>query len=213
MIRYFNAMLMLALFSGSAAAQAPAAAPAAAPATGPTVVVETSRGTFEFVTFPDTAPKTVAHIVALVKKNFYNGQRIHRVVAGFVVQFGDPNTRDLTKKEMWGSGGSGTPIGVAEMSKVHTHDKKGMVAMAHAGNPAKADSQMYVTLSARPQLDKDYTVFGEITSGMDIVEKTVQDDVIKRVTVKGAAAAAAPATKPAATPAPKPAATPAVPPK
>src|SRR5687768_18211082 len=152
MIRYFGAALMLALLSGSAAAQTPAApAPAG---TGPTIVVETTRGSFEFVTFPDTAPKTVAHIVALVKRNFYNGQRIHRVVPGFVLQFGDPLTRDMTKKELWGSGNSGKPIGVAEMSKTHTHDKKGMVAMAHSGDPAKtADSQFYITLAPQPRLD------------------------------------------------------------
>src|SRR5579862_9338404 len=122
MRRYIGILLgavALALPAGSALAQA----------TGPTIVVETSRGTFEFETFTDTAPKTVAHIVALVKRNFYTGQRIHRVVPDFVVQFGDPQTRDMTKKDRWGTGGSGAnaaiaPVGVAEISKKHTHDKK-----------------------------------------------------------------------------------------
>jgi len=180
MIRYFSAAVMVALLAVSSAAQE--GKPAAGK--GPTIVVETSRGTFEFVTFPDTAPKTVAHITGLVKKNFYTGQRIHRVVPGFVAQFGDPQTRDMTKKAMWGTGGSGTPIGVAEISKTHTHDKKGMVAMAHSGDPAKADSQMYVTLAPQPRLDSGYTVFGEVTSGMDVVEKIQQGDVIKKMTVK-----------------------------
>lgn len=170
-----SALLLLALASSPTSAQNVGA--------GLTVVVETSRGTFEFETYPDTAPKTVAHVTGLAKKGFYAGIRIHRVVPGFVIQFGDPQTRDMTKKAMWGSGGSGTTIGVAEISKKHTHIK-GAVAMAHAGDPAKAESQMYVTLEPQPRLDSGYTVFGQITSGMDIVEKIEAGDVIKNVTVK-----------------------------
>lgn len=191
MIRYIGAvslgLLMIALFATPSAAQAPKA-PAAA-GSGPTIVVETSRGTFEFETYPAEAPKTVAHIVDLVKKNFYTGIRIHRVVPGFVAQFGDPLTRDMAKKAMWGTGGSGTTVGVAESSSKHTH-VKGAVAMAHAGDAAKADSQMYVTLAPQPRLDGGYTVFGQITSGMEVVEKTEQGDVIKKMTIKAAAPAA-----------------------
>lgn len=170
-----SALLLLVLASSPSSAQTAGS--------GPTVVVETSRGTFEFETYPDTAPKTVAHVTGLAKKGFYTGIRIHRVVPGFVIQFGDPQTRDMTKKAMWGSGGSGTTIGVAEISKMHTH-VKGAVAMAHAGDPAKADSQMYVALGPQPRLDSGYTVFGRITSGMDIVEQIEAGDVIKKVTVK-----------------------------
>jgi cyclophilin family peptidyl-prolyl cis-trans isomerase len=170
-----SALLLLVLASSSTSAQTTGA--------GPTVVVETSRGTFEFETYPDTAPKTVAHVTGLAKKGFYTGIRIHRVVPGFVIQFGDPQTRDMTKKAMWGSGGSGTMIGVAEISKKRTH-VKGAVAMAHAGDPAKAESQIYVTLGPQPRLDSGYTVFGQITSGMDIIEKIEAGDVIKDVTVK-----------------------------
>lgn len=196
--------LAAALVAGNAFAQAgaPAAPPtapaAAAPApAGPVVVVQTSRGVFEFETFPDTAPKTVAQITGLAKRGFYNGLVIHRVAPGFVVQFGDPQTKDPAKKAMWGSGGSGKVIGVAEISKKHTHALKGTVAMAHAGDPAKADSQLYITLRPTPNLDSGYTVFGQIISGMDIVEKTQQGDRILKVTVKGSAPAA-PAAKPAA---------------
>jgi cyclophilin family peptidyl-prolyl cis-trans isomerase len=172
--------------AAQAASPAPAAkqtpAPSTAPA-GPVVVVETSRGVFEFETFPTEAPKTVARILELVKARFYNGMRIHRVVPGFVIQMGDPQTRDMTKKDRWGTGGSGKPIGVAEISKNRTHIK-GAVAMAHAGDPAKADSQFYVTLAATPRLNGQYTVFGRVISGMDVVEKTQAEDVIKRMTVK-----------------------------
>ena len=110
---------------------APAATPT--PGAGPVVVVETSKGTFEFETYPNEAPRTVEHMLNLVKKSFYNGLRFHRVEPGFVIQVGDPNTRDYTKKDIWGTGGSGTPVGVSELSRKHKH-VKGAVAMAHPGN-------------------------------------------------------------------------------
>ncbi|MBI2833281.1 MAG: peptidylprolyl isomerase, partial [Acidobacteria bacterium] len=71
---------------------------------GPVLVIDTAKGTIEFETYPEEAPKTVEHIVGLVKKGFYNGQRFHRVVPGFVIQVGDPQTRDMTKRDMWGRG-------------------------------------------------------------------------------------------------------------
>lgn len=162
---------------------APASAQAPATPAGPVIVVETSRGVFEFETYPAEAPKTVARIVELVKQRFYNGMRIHRVVPGFVIQMGDPQTRDMTKKDRWGTGGSGKPIGVAEITKTRTH-VLGAVAMAHAGDAAKADSQFYVTLAPVARLNGQYTVFGKVTTGMDIVQKIQAEDVIKRMTVK-----------------------------
>jgi peptidyl-prolyl cis-trans isomerase B (cyclophilin B) len=177
-----------------------AAAATKADAPAPVIVVETDKGTFEFETFPKEAPKSVEHIVTLVKRNFYNGQHFHRVVSDFVVQWGDPASKDMRNvgQPGWGSGGSGKPIGVAEVSPLHKH-KVGSVALAHAGDPAQADSQLYVvTSTARTAaLDGGYAVIGQVTSGMDVVMKIRQNDMIKRMTVKGAT----PATK--ATPAPK----------
>jgi cyclophilin family peptidyl-prolyl cis-trans isomerase len=182
---------------GTSSAQTPPAKPAAkapvaaakpgqtSPGAGPVVVVETEKGTFEFETYPNEAPKTVAHILGLINKRYYNGQRVHRVVPGFVIQMGDPATRDMTKQEMWGRGGSGTPVGAAEMSKTRTH-VRGAVAMAHSGDAAKADGQFYVTLADVHRLDADYAVFGKVISGMDVVMKIVQTDRIVRVTVRGA---------------------------
>jgi len=182
----------------SSSAQTPAGkpsadkAPAAAakpgqtsPGAGPVVVVETEKGTFEFETYPNEAPKTVAHILGLINKRFYNGQRVHRVVPGFVIQMGDPQTRDMTKEAAWGNGNSGTPVGAAEFSKLRTH-VRGAVAMAHAGDAAKADAQFYVTLAAAHRLDPDYVVFGKVISGMDVVLKIAQTDRIVRVTVREA---------------------------
>ena len=160
------------------------------PGAGPIVVVETSRGMFEFETYPDDAPKTVAHFLALAKKGFYNGQRFHRVVPGFVIQVGDPQTRDMTKRDMWGRGdaaGSGRPVGAAEFSKKHLHTR-GAVAMAHAGDAARADSQFYVTLATVPRLDGKYAVFGHVIGGADVPAQIQVGDVLKRVFVKDAAA-------------------------
>lgn len=176
--------------AGGAKAGAKAAAPAGkaaepSPGAGPIIMVETAKGTFEFETYPEEAPKSVEHILALVKRNFYNGQRVHRVEPGFVVQWGDSRTRDMTKQDQWGkgSGGGSKPIGVAEFSKKRLH-VKGAVGLAHAGDPTQADSQVYVMLNTRPALDGKYVVIGKVLSGMDVVEKLAVTDVIKKMTVK-----------------------------
>jgi cyclophilin family peptidyl-prolyl cis-trans isomerase len=152
----------------------------------PVIVVETSKGTFAFETFPNEAPRTVAHIVALVRKSFYDGQRVHRALAGFIVQFGDPQTRDLALRDHWGRGdvaSSGSPIGMAEISKRRLH-LAGAVGIAHMGNPAKGDSQIYVTLAPRPDLDGQYCVFGRVIEGADVPARLQVDDEIIRVYVR-----------------------------
>src|SRR3954451_23160070 len=87
------------------------------PGAGPVIVLETAKGTIEFETYPEEAPKTVARILELVKKGFYNGLRFHRAEPNFLVQVGDPVTRDVSREASWGSGGSGKPIGVSEVTK------------------------------------------------------------------------------------------------
>ena len=161
------------------------ARPLAEPA-APNIVVETTKGSFTFETYPVDARQTVAHVVALVRARFYDGQRIHRAVRGLVVQFGDPQTRDLAERELWGRGASassGHPIGVAEMYKTRVN-RKGAVGMAHMGDPAKADSQSYVTLANRPDLDGRYAVFGQVIAGDDVPAKLEVGDVITRMYVK-----------------------------
>lgn len=151
----------------------------------PVIVVETSRGTFSFETYPDEAPKTVAHIVDLVKHGFYDGQRFHRAVSGFVVQWGDPQSRDLAKDALWGRGpeaSSGSAVGAAEISRKRTH-VKGAVGLAHPGNAALADSQIYIALEDRVDLDGKYAVFGHVVSGLDVLERVQRGDVISRVSV------------------------------
>jgi peptidyl-prolyl cis-trans isomerase B (cyclophilin B) len=153
------------------------------PGAGPVIVLETVKGTIEFETYPNEAPKTVEHILTLVRRNFYNGLRIHRVEPGYVVQFGDPQTRDMTKHDLWGTGGSGRPVAVAEFSPKRPH-KIGSVALAHPGDARQGDSQMYITFSPQPRLDGHFTVFGQVISGMDVVRKLQVNDVIRRATVK-----------------------------
>jgi cyclophilin family peptidyl-prolyl cis-trans isomerase len=152
----------------------------------PVIVVETARGTFAFETYPNEAPKTVAHIVELVANGFYDGQRVHRAIPGFVVQWGDPRSRDLSQELEWGRGpdaSSGHPIGVAEITRKRTH-AAGAVAVAHPGLPAQADSQIYVTLAARPDLDGKYAVFGHLVEGADVPARLERGDVITRMYVR-----------------------------
>ncbi len=152
----------------------------------PVVVVETTKGRFVFETYPSDAPLTVAHIVDLAKKGFYDGQRVHRALPGFLVQFGDPQTRDLTLRELWGRGqvaASGKPIGAAEITKKRLHIR-GAVAMAHQGEPAKADSQIYITLAPRQDLDGRYAVFGQVVEGADVPARLEIGDAITRMYVR-----------------------------
>jgi peptidyl-prolyl cis-trans isomerase B (cyclophilin B) len=151
----------------------------------PVIVVETSKGAFAFETYPDEAPRTVAHIVDLVKRGFYDGQRFHRALPGFVVQWGDPQSRDLSKEALWGRGpgaASGSAVGAAEITRKRTH-VKGAVALSHPGNAALGDSQIYVTLEDRVDLDGKYAVFGHVISGLDLLEKIQRGDLISRVYV------------------------------
>jgi cyclophilin family peptidyl-prolyl cis-trans isomerase len=172
------AALVLIAVPGLPRAQKPAAA-------GPTIVLDTVKGTIEFETYPDEAPKTVARIVELVKKNFYNGLRFHRAEENFLVQVGDTQSRDMSKEAWWGRGpGSGKPIGVSEINKKRRH-VPGSVGMAHSGDPAYADSQFYILVQPRPGLDGKYVVFGRVTSGLEVVKKLKRADILKRASIKG----------------------------
>ena len=152
------------------------------PGAGPVVVLETAKGTIELETYPEDAPKTVARIVELVKKNFYNGLRFHRAEMK-LVQVGDPVSRDMSREAWWGRAGSGKPIGVAEIGKRRRH-VIGAVAMAHAGDPKLADSQFYIIMEPKPALDGKFTVFGRVISGMTVVQSLRRGDVLKKASVK-----------------------------
>ena len=153
------------------------------PGAGPIIVLETVKGTIEIETYPEEAPKTVARIVELVQKNFYNGLRFHRADANFVIQIGDPVSRDMSRQSWWGRQGSGKPIGVAEISKKRRNGV-GAVGMGHSGAAKDADSQFYITRRVAPELDGKYTVFGKVLKGMDVVAKIQRGDILKRAYLK-----------------------------
>ena len=107
-------------------------------------------------TYPMDAPKSFEHILALVKKRFYDNQAVHRVVPGQAVQFGDPQSRNMMLVDWWGRGpnsGSGSTIGVNEVSKTRKH-RRGTLAIANSGSPALGDSQMFIALRAVPKLGR-----------------------------------------------------------
>jgi cyclophilin family peptidyl-prolyl cis-trans isomerase len=152
----------------------------------PVIVVETSKGSFEIEMFPEDAPKSVAHVVDLVKRGFYDSQRVHRALPGFLVQWGDPRSRDPAQEPDWGRGAaasSGTPVGAAELSKKRSH-AKGVVGLAHPGNPAQADSQIYVTLADRPELNGRYAVIGRVIAGDEVPARLERGDLILRMSVR-----------------------------
>jgi cyclophilin family peptidyl-prolyl cis-trans isomerase len=178
-------LVVLALAALPFAQQPPAVQKS--PGAGAIIVFETVKGNIEFETYPEEAPKTVAHVIALVKKNFYNGLRFHRAESNFLVQVGDPTSRDMSRMAYWGRQGSGTPIGLAEITKKRKN-VVGAVGMAHSGDPKTADSQIYITRRAAPDLDGKYTVFGKVLKGMDVVGRIQKGDVLKRAYLKDEAA-------------------------
>lgn len=139
----------------------------------PVATIEMEKGNIVFEMFPDAAPKTVERISHLIESGFYNGLKFHRVVPGFVIQGGDPLGN--------GTGGSGVKLPAEFNSKPHV---TGSVAMARAADPNSADSQFYICLAPQPSLDGKYTVFGQVTEGLEVIQKVRIGDVMKKVTLK-----------------------------
>ena len=121
------------------------------------VVIQTARGRIRYKFYTADAPKTVHRIASLIHSGFYNGLIFHRVVPGFVIQGGDPTGT--------GMGGSGTNLPAEFDARKHV---PGAVAMARAQSPDSADSQFYISLGTHPQLDGNYTVFGQVIEGQEV---------------------------------------------
>jgi len=204
-MRHALAMICALALGASTAAQAPkpaappparpaAAAPKASPAgakpavKGPVFRITTAKGVMVVETYPMDAPKSFEHILALVKKKFYDNQAVHRVLPGQAVQFGDPQTRNMMLVDSWGRGsgsGSGSIIGVSEVSKTRKHGR-GTLSIANSGSPVFGDSQLFIALRAVPKWDGHYTIIGQVTSGMAVADKLARGDKITSVTVTGA---------------------------
>jgi peptidyl-prolyl cis-trans isomerase B (cyclophilin B) len=131
--------------------------------------IETSFGKIVFELLPDIAPETVRNFITLAKRSFYDGTLFHRVIPGFMIQGGDPNTKKPDKSK-WGLGGPGHNIKAEFNSKSHL---RGIVSMARATDPNSAGSQFFIVTKDSTFLDKQYTVFGNITEGMNVADKIV----------------------------------------
>ncbi len=132
-------------------------------------IIETKFGNIELKFFPEIAPGHVKNFIDLAKKGFYDGTTFHRVIPGFMIQGGDPNTKnpDRTKH---GMGNPGYIIKAEFSDKPH---KRGILSMARAQDPDSAGSQFFICVAQAPSLDGKYSVFGEVTSGMEVVDKIV----------------------------------------
>ena len=152
--------------------------PAEEPLTGPKIVVNMANGkSFTMQLDAKNTPKTSEGIAALVKKGFYDGQRVHRVVPDFVVQWGDPLSKEGADAPGVGSGGTGKNLPF-EPGKLSFG--KGVLGMASTGRKLGGDCQMFVVTSDENgrQLDDDYSAFGKVVSGMDVVMKIEKGDKI-----------------------------------
>jgi peptidyl-prolyl cis-trans isomerase B (cyclophilin B) len=132
-------------------------------------VIETKFGNIELKFFPEVAPNHVNNFIELAKKGFYDGTTFHRVIPGFMIQGGDPNSKNPDKSQH-GMGGPGYTVKAEFNEKPH---KRGTLSMARAGHPDSAGSQFFICVADAPFLDRQYTVFGEVISGMDVADKIV----------------------------------------
>ncbi len=133
------------------------------------VIIKTGFGNIEFNLLPDIAPETVRNFSQLAKSGFYNETLFHRIIPGFMIQGGDPNTKN-PDKSTWGQGGPGYNLKAEFNSRSHL---RGIVSMARATDPDSAGSQFFIVTSDSTFLDRQYTVFGEVIDGMEVADKIV----------------------------------------
>ena len=154
--------------------------------TTPNAVIETNLGNIELRFFPDIAPKHVENFLTLAKSGFYDGTIFHRVIPGFMIQGGDPNTKG-TDKSKYGQGGPEQTVKAEFNERSH---KRGILSMARSRHPDSAGSQFFIVVKDSPFLDRQYTVFGEVVSGIDVADKIVsqerdgRDNPLQRIEMK-----------------------------
>lgn len=169
MLRFWFAIGLLVLTAWLPAAAVVLAAEGAA-GKAPKAVIKTKFGDMEIVFFPDKAPNHVQNFIKLAKSGYYNGTVFHRVIPGFMIQGGDPNTKDPNKPETYGMGGPNEKL-KAEFSE--TPHRRGIVSMARTNDPNSAGSQFFIVVKDSNFLDRQYTVFGEVVKGMEVADKIV----------------------------------------
>ena len=155
-------------------------------------VMQTNKGVIELELFSNDAPKTVENFVKLAKEGFYDGVKFHRVIKGFMLQGGDPLSKDDSMKDRWGTGGPG----YAFEDEIHANNRNaaGTIAMANAG-PNTNGSQFFINTADNSRLDAKHTVFGKVVSGMEVVsqienvetdrsDRPIENVVIESITIQ-----------------------------
>jgi peptidyl-prolyl cis-trans isomerase B (cyclophilin B) len=139
-------------------------------------VLKTSAGEMVAEFWPDVAPKTVENFKKLAREGFYDGTMFHRIIKGFMIQGGDPLTKDPSKESMWGTGGPATRVMAEFNDRPHV---RGVLSMARSNDPNSAGSQFFVCLGTAKSLDHQYTAFGKLIKGDDVLGK-IGDTPVKR---------------------------------
>lgn len=166
--------------------------PAYQPAGDEIAVIKTSKGTIRVQLAGNDAPIHVGNFVELATKGFYDNLKFHRYVPGFVIQGGDPNTRDATPQQVaaggpYGMGGPGYTIKQEYTTNPNNSHEDGALAMARSQMPDSAGSQFYLCLGAQHFLDPNYTVFGQTIEGKDVIGQLRAGDVIETVEIENLA--------------------------
>ena len=131
-------------------------------------VIKTTLGEMVVEFWPDVAPKTVENFKKLAKSGFYDGTAFHRIISGFMIQGGDPLTKDEAKKDRWGTGDPGYKVKAEFNSKKHV---RGVISMARSQDPDSAGCQFFICLETAASLDEKYTTFGKLIKGEDVLMK------------------------------------------
>jgi peptidyl-prolyl cis-trans isomerase B (cyclophilin B) len=131
-------------------------------------VLKTSDGEMVAEFWPEVAPKTVENFKKLAREGFYDGTAFHRIIKGFMIQGGDPNTKDLNKESSYGTGGPGYKVPAEFNDRPHV---RGVLSMARSADPNSAGSQFFICLGTASSLDHQYTAFGKLIKGLDVLDK------------------------------------------
>jgi peptidyl-prolyl cis-trans isomerase B (cyclophilin B) len=152
----------------NAGAHRPAIDNSPAGCAGEVAVIRTNFGDLVLAFWPEVAPRTVENFKRLAREGFYDGTAFHRVVQDFMIQGGDPLTRDPSRAEEWGTGGPGFTLSAEFNDRPHA---RGVISMARSQDPDSAGSQFFICLAAASYLDRQYTAFGRLTQGDDVLAR------------------------------------------
>jgi peptidyl-prolyl cis-trans isomerase B (cyclophilin B) len=171
--RYLSLLTGLALAVACAQQTAFAADDATQPPANPAdtnevAVITTTEGTIAIEFWTDAAPKTIANFKKLARSGFYDGTCFHRVMPNFMIQGGDPNSKDASNEGSWGQGGPGYNVDAEFNDHLHV---RGVISMARSRDPNSAGSQFFICQVAYPSLDHKYTSFGKLIKGSDVLDK------------------------------------------